>query len=169
MNPALGLGLPALKPVPLLERGFNHNPVFGGGGEVTLSELSEGSVYATLIGEAEKPTCLNCQRDGIPFDTLYNAAPSAPVVLLPGDYNDDHVVNAADYTVWRNNVGQPAGTLPGDTVGGTIGRGQYDLWKANYGATRPGAGATSNVLTADAQPAGRSWLHSVARQLAGWC
>lgn len=62
---------------------------------------------------------------------------------LPGDYNEDGLVNAADYTVWRDNLGAPAGTLPNDTVGGVIGTAQYDVWRANYGASLPAV--ASNV------------------------
>ena len=69
----------------------------------------------------------------------------ASIPGLPGDYNNNGTVDAADYTVWRNNVGQTAGTLRNDTVGGPIGRGQYDLWKANYGTTAGGAGARVSV------------------------
>src|SRR5690606_15721185 len=54
---------------------------------------------------------------------------------LAGDYNADGTVDAADYTVWRNNLGAPAGTLPNDTAGGPIGAGQYLAWKANFGAS----------------------------------
>ena len=54
---------------------------------------------------------------------------------LPGDYNEDGVVNAADYTVWRDHIGAPAGTLPNDANGGPIGPAQYDTWKENYGST----------------------------------
>jgi hypothetical protein len=56
-------------------------------------------------------------------------------VDLPGDYNDDGFVNAADYTVWRNNLGAPAGTLPNDIDGGEIGQAHYETWRAHYGAT----------------------------------
>jgi lysophospholipase L1-like esterase len=52
---------------------------------------------------------------------------------LPGDYNEDDVVDAADYSVWRDRVGAPAGTLANDTDGGVIGQGQYDTWKTNFG------------------------------------
>ena len=31
---------------------------------------------------------------------------------LDGDYNDDGLVNAADYVAWRDNLGAEAGTLP---------------------------------------------------------
>jgi hypothetical protein len=52
---------------------------------------------------------------------------------IPGDFNDDGNVNAADYTTWRDNLGAPAGTLPNDTDGGVIGGAQYTTWKANFG------------------------------------
>ena len=35
-------------------------------------------------------------------------------IVLPGDYNQDGIVNAADYTVWRDNLGSPD-SLPNDT------------------------------------------------------
>ena len=56
---------------------------------------------------------------------------------LPGDYNGDHVVDAADYTVWRDNLGT-MNVLPNDSIGGEIGSGQYDQWKTNFGTGRPG-------------------------------
>jgi hypothetical protein len=59
------------------------------------------------------------------------------VRALPGDYNDDGVVDAADYAVWRNNVGAPAGTLLNDGDGGTIGQAHYDTWRANFGMSLP--------------------------------
>ncbi|WP_425398739.1 PQQ-dependent sugar dehydrogenase [Aeoliella sp.] len=65
--------------------------------------------------------------------------------VLSGDYNDDGVVNAADYTVWRNNIGAPAGTLPNDTDGGVIGADQYNTWKANFGDSLPVPGAITQV------------------------
>jgi hypothetical protein len=61
--------------------------------------------------------------------TFTNAAPPAQV----GDYNSNGLVDAADYTRWRDNLGAPAGTLPNDADGGVIGQAQYDTWKANFG------------------------------------
>jgi hypothetical protein len=46
---------------------------------------------------------------------------------LDGDYNSDGVVDAADYTVWRDG-GSPDSTQAG-----------YDLWANNYGATAGGS------------------------------
>ena len=53
--------------------------------------------------------------------------------VLAGDFNANNVVDAADYTVWRDRVGAPAGTLPNDVDGGVIGTAQYARWKANFG------------------------------------
>ncbi|WP_146568814.1 PKD domain-containing protein [Posidoniimonas corsicana] len=52
---------------------------------------------------------------------------------LPGDYNRDRRVDAADYTAWRDSLGADAGALPNDVDGGAIGQAQYSTWRANYG------------------------------------
>lgn len=58
------------------------------------------------------------------------------VDALPGDYNGDGSVNLADYTVWRDNLGQTGLALPGDGDGNQIvDAGDYDLWKSNFGAS----------------------------------
>ena len=57
-----------------------------------------------------------------------------------GDYNGDGVVDAADYTVWRDNVGGgPAGdgTTTGDLLGvpdGVVDEFDYDYWAQEYGS-----------------------------------
>ncbi|QDT68868.1 hypothetical protein MalM25_17930 [Planctomycetes bacterium MalM25] len=68
---------------------------------------------------------------------------------VDGDYNNDGVVDAADYTVWRDNVGEPEGTLPNDNEGGVIGVAQYNAWTTNYGATNaaPAAAAVPEPAT----------------------
>jgi hypothetical protein len=62
-------------------------------------------------------------------------------VGLPGDFNGDHVVSAADYTVWRNNLGAAEGSLLNDNGnGGTIDDTDYALWKMHFGESNLGAG-----------------------------
>jgi hypothetical protein len=55
---------------------------------------------------------------------------------LPGDYNNDGFVNAADYTLWRD--GKP---LPTETASvGVNDAADYAVWRANYrGAGQGGA------------------------------
>jgi endoglucanase len=70
---------------------------------------------------------------------------------LQGDYNDDGVVDAVDYTVWRNAL-DGGGTLENETESlGVVDQFDYEAWKANYGNTMPGAGGLST--TAVPEPA----------------
>ena len=53
---------------------------------------------------------------------------------VAGDYNGNGVVDAADYTVWRDHLGQSF-TMPNDATPGVVGALDYDVWKINFGAT----------------------------------
>ena len=56
------------------------------------------------------------------------------VTQLVGDYNHNGVVDAGDYTVWRDTLGQMGDGLAADgNFSGTIDSGDYDVWKANFG------------------------------------
>jgi hypothetical protein len=74
-----------------------------------------------------------------------------------GDYNQDGTVNAADYTVWRNTLGQsgltPYSGADGDGDG-TVDADDYGVWKSHFGMTLPGAGgsAQSAALMGEAEP-----------------
>ena len=53
---------------------------------------------------------------------------------LPGDYNFDGLVDAADYCVWRDTLGA-AGDLRADGDGnGTIETADYNQWKGYFGS-----------------------------------
>jgi autotransporter-associated beta strand protein len=62
---------------------------------------------------------------------------------VTGDYNNDGRVDAADYTVWRDNLGGPATALQhrDPLNSGNVSPADYASWKNNFGATSPGAGA----------------------------
>jgi hypothetical protein len=54
---------------------------------------------------------------------------------LQGDYNANGVVDAADYTVWRNSRGQSGIGLAADGSGnGHVGDEDYDFWKQKFGS-----------------------------------
>jgi hypothetical protein len=62
---------------------------------------------------------------------------------LPGDFNGDNKVDAADYVVFRKNNGTN-NALPNDGGLGTpIGSAHYDLWKANFGDTAGSGGGAA--------------------------
>ncbi len=53
----------------------------------------------------------------------------------PGDFNGDDVVDAADYTVWRDNLGGSEASLSfgsGDSSGSVDG-GDYAIWRQQFG------------------------------------
>ena len=55
---------------------------------------------------------------------------------LDGDFNDDGVVDAADYVLWRNNLGASDESAINDNGdGGGVTQDDYDLWVANFGNT----------------------------------
>jgi GH35 family endo-1,4-beta-xylanase len=66
------------------------------------------------------------------------------LVVAPGDYNADGVVDASDYVFWRRAVS--SGDLRADGNGnGVIDSGDYDVWQSNFGATY-GSGLTSSQV-----------------------
>ncbi|MEN1678107.1 MAG: hypothetical protein AAGJ46_00830 [Planctomycetota bacterium] len=76
-----------------------------------------------------------------------SVAVAAPTIA--GDFNDDGVVDAADYTVWRDNLGAASeGSIAfaGDGAGG-VDVADYNLWRANLGQAAPAAAATPEPLS----------------------
>jgi hypothetical protein len=71
---------------------------------------------------------------------------------LAGDYNGDGRVNAADYSVWRNSLGQSGSGLAADGNGDThVDNADYDLWKLHFGEVF-GGGSGETSLGATPEP-----------------
>jgi endonuclease I len=64
---------------------------------------------------------------------------------LPGDYNGDGRVDAADYIVWRTTYGDTVPAFSGADGDGDeqIGDGDYTVWAQNFGAAAGGGAARS--------------------------
>ena len=57
-------------------------------------------------------------------------------VPLAGDYNGDGIVNAGDYTLWRDSFGQVGSSLAADGNRDTmVDELDYVVWKNNFGST----------------------------------
>lgn len=88
------------------------------------------------------------------FDNIYLALVEA---LTPGnsaDFNDDGAIDAADYTIWRDNLGlvgsatQAQGDANGDT---NVDAADYAVWNSTYGTT-PGSGSGLVVSSSVPEP-----------------
>jgi hypothetical protein len=66
---------------------------------------------------------------------------------LAGDFNNNGTVDAADYTIWRDNLGaQDESTLMGNGDGsGAVDGGDYALWSTNFGNVA-GSGSGSSAV-----------------------
>ena len=130
------------------------------GDTFTIVESLFGNVVGTF-----STTLLPVFGD-LTFDVIYQpqSVLLEVVDVLPGDYNNDGEVNVADYTVWRDNLGAPNGTLPNDPNSGLIGTAQYDTWKTNFGQTVAGAGTASPANV----PEPMSMHLAIAASLVAW-
>ncbi|MEO1497399.1 MAG: hypothetical protein AAFV43_09640 [Planctomycetota bacterium] len=73
---------------------------------------------------------------GLALDVIYEANRVALFVAgVAGDYNGDGVVDAADYTVYRDNLGSTTNLAADGDLDGVIDSDDYGVWVANFGAT----------------------------------
>lgn len=97
---------------------------------------------AKLIGGPEEAVDYLVTYTGSPL-------PERPAGLL-GDFNDDGTVDAADYTVWRDNLtaaNEDALNGNGDGMNG-VDQADYVLWRTNFGnSSEPGSAAIPEPST----------------------
>ena len=96
-----------------------------------------GSVYSSGQAYEDGVEKLSGERDFVL--ALSSIVPTPDSSGLTGDFNGDGVVDAADFTVWRDNLGATNETSlqgGGDGLNG-VDQADYDLWQSNYGATQP--------------------------------
>jgi hypothetical protein len=55
---------------PLAQRGYTNNPLFGGAGSTTLSNLATGQVFATLVNTGDTALQVNASALGIPLTPI---------------------------------------------------------------------------------------------------
>jgi len=77
-------------------------------------------------------------------------------VTIPGDYNGDFQVDAADYVIYRDTFGQTGPGLAADGSGNEIiDQADYDVWRAHFGdvLNAPGAFTITGPLGVQTQNA----------------
>ena len=87
---------------------------------------------------------------GIPQSGLLPAFSSNFLITMPPpmpDYNGNGIVDAADYTVWRDSLGRTGSGLAADGDGsGAVDQADYSIWKSNFGNhAGSGSGAAAAV------------------------
>ncbi|MEX2168641.1 MAG: autotransporter-associated beta strand repeat-containing protein [Pirellulales bacterium] len=71
-------------------------------------------------------------------------------VLPPGDYNQNGVVDAADYTVWRDTRDSMTNLTADGNNSGAVDAGDLNVWQANFGRA---LGSGANEAAAVPEPA----------------
>jgi autotransporter-associated beta strand protein len=115
-----------------------------GGGTAGVADVAYASLGAGInervdalllngVGQANGITYGSTSSSALVQNNEYFAGTGIVSVGVPGDFNNDNSVDAADYVTWRTSPGTYAGT-PG-----------YNLWRSNFGATGPGAGGGTGL------------------------
>jgi hypothetical protein len=125
----------------------NENDVFQFSHTTAFSLQSEVFVTTNLFITGLSGT------DTINLSTFTQRFSQIGPPVLPGDYNHDGAVDAADYVVWRKTDGSQIG---------------YNIWRANVGATLGGgaASATAAKIAAVPEPIAATLAVVVALMLA---
>jgi len=135
------------------EAGFSDNDTIG---ESHLTGNSAVADSASLsLGDAFNPSGAQ--------DLTFRYGLITEVIALEGDYNNDNVVDAVDYAIWRDTLGDTvvAGTGADGDDSGVIDTGDYDVWKADFGNVG-GPGGISTLTTGFVR-----YVNSAATQVAG--
>ena len=146
---------------------FNTNPTPAGNMSMIISRSSgvwsytlvgtSGSFVGTATRNPAQPTFLNALNDltvGV-FTASTNVTTVFTVdvdnlvvkVPVPGDANNDGVVNLTDFTDISNHLFQsvPSGTLGDANLDGVVNYADFRVWKNNY-VPGPGAGAAPGSI-----------------------
>ena len=105
--------------------------------------LPAGDYTATILGTLPD---LFGNQIGAETPLLFTVATPPPA--LPGDYNRDNFVDAADYTVWRDALGAavtPYSGADGDG-NGLVEQADFDVWVANFGETSSAGSGLSQAM-----------------------
>lgn len=90
--------------------------------------LADGESLVAFINDGDSSGAGRVWYDGIGYALVGNS--------LLGDFNNDGVVDSADYTVWRDNLGSALALPNEDPLAspGAVTTEDYYTWRDNYGA-----------------------------------
>ncbi|TWT88517.1 hypothetical protein Mal64_20000 [Pseudobythopirellula maris] len=112
--------------------------------------MSRPDPHATSDGDPNTPPTQNGTIEStkpVPYGIRMTDNIGAPNYIT-GDYNGDGYVNAADFTVWRDALGETATEFAHHPADGNhdfvVDMDDYDLWVANFGS--PGVSAPAPAV-----------------------
>jgi len=135
--------------LPLRAPGTNRDDIYGidDGLSATFSSGTT-TVYGLRVGSGAKEHQIPSQDTrfgrltmtggsleviGSGADGLFGVGRERENAPFGGDYNKNSVVDAADYTIWRNTLGSTSDLRADGDKNGTIQQADYDYWKARFG------------------------------------
>jgi hypothetical protein len=144
-RPTIGFGVPSSDPSEVGRgEGFVASNVSIENGFANSIVTTNGVDHGTYFPRQPGAFTLTMQNGtmgfkgiGYEYDVTFDIAAIPPSV--PGDYNKNGVVDAADYVLWRK--GDLAADGTGDTI---VDQADYDFWRARFENTS-GAGAGSGL------------------------
>jgi T5SS/PEP-CTERM-associated repeat protein len=88
---------------------------------------------------------------------------------MTADYNRNGIVDAADYVLWRNSVGQTGTSLAADGNGdGVVDANDFNLWRSEFGQSAgAGAGVGSEADVPEPSTLATSFLATLALTVSG--
>lgn len=125
--------------------------------------FAPGMVFSVVGAESIDGTFDDVQlpplHGGLELDVVYSSTEiRIEVAGVPGDYNLDGIVNIADYTVWRDNLGSQTLLAADGDGSGMVDVGDYLVWKAQFGQVAGGESATAQHSSTIPEPT--SWIAS---------
>jgi T5SS/PEP-CTERM-associated repeat protein len=124
-----------------LELSFSNNGFSPTAGMIFEILRADGGVFNSF-----STVSLPALDPDLTWNVIYsNFTVLLSVMNIPvGDYNHNGFVDAADYVVWRDTLGQMGIGLAADgNHNGSVDAGDYDVWRANFGKPAIGAGAAA--------------------------
>ncbi len=130
---------------------------FGNGGNIYHQSVASASNSAALVDLGQAPydanyrsnvlMALTTVTDHLPMVADYSYATA---VEAPGDFDHSGVVNAADYTLWRNTFGSTTSLAADADHDGVVDMADYVIWRDN--TTGSGSGASLDFSTQVPEP-----------------
>ena len=118
---------------------FFESDEMAGLATIIVQKIGGGSAASFFSKEGDPENAPRLAVEGV-------VAAVAPTVL-PGDFNNDGVVDAADYTIWRNHFGDETEdgiNNAGDGQNG-VDLADYEIWKQHFGSSNLGSGSLTRA------------------------